>query len=72
MRSRAVHVRGSRHARARASVSYSPIVSHISESLSGVPTIRAFDMSARMVAANDGLMDANHRIFLTQVGRRFV
>ena len=48
------------------SVTRSPIFAQFSETLNGLPTIRAFGASARFAARNAELVDANTRCFYSQ------
>lgn len=61
------YVLTSRQLRRLESVSRSPIYSHFSETLSGVATIRAYDVSKQFIHESDERVDQNQRCFYPNV-----
>ncbi len=45
------------------SISRSPVYSHFSETLTGMPTIRAYNASERMASLNASRLDDNQRVY---------
>jgi len=58
-----LYLRTSRELKRLDSVTRSPIYSHFSETLVGVPTIRAYQQEQRFIKENEKRVDDNHRAF---------